>query len=309
MNVTLRSAALVLLAGISYGATAPIIKLAHGAGFTWQQITAGQSTYGVLLFLLALAVVRLRGQRWQRLAPRQLLKLLGTGVVTCCTCALYSIALGYLPVAVALTLLFQFTWVGVLIQVIATQRAPSKAEVASAAIVLVGTLAASGLLSTELTIDYHPIGMACGMGSAVSCALFMFFTSRVETDLPTIQRGLVICCGSAILAYTLCPTYLIDGVVLAQAPFGAPQGLFALLLPVILFGLGGPHLPTGIVSILASAELPTSIVLSLVMLSEPIDAIQAAGVITILVGVVVSQAPTLAELWGQRKQGGPPQPR
>ena len=45
------------------------------------------------------------------------------------------------------------------------------------------------------------------------------------------------------------------------------------------------------------------------MLSEPIDAIQAAGVITILVGVVVSQAPTLAELWGQRKQGGPSQPR
>lgn len=309
MNTTLRSAALVLLAGVSYGATAPIIKLAHGAGFAWQQITAGQSTYGVLLFVLAFAVVRLRGQRWQHLGPRQVLKLLGTGVTTCCTCALYSIALGYLPVAVALTLLFQFSWVGVLIQVIATRRAPSKAEIVSALIVLTGTLAASGLLSTELAIDYHPIGMACGFGSAVSCALFMFFTSRVETDLPTIQRGLIICCGSAMLAYALCPTFLVSGAVVAEAPYGAPQGFFALLLPVILFGLGGPHLPTGIVSILASAELPTSIVLSLVMLNEGIDAIQALGVVAILAGVVVSQAPTLAELRSQRKQAAPRQPR
>ena len=303
MNTTLRSAALVLMAGVSYGATAPIIKLAHGAGFTWQQITAGQSTYGVLLFLLAFAVVRLRGQRWQHLAPRQVLKLLGTGVTTCCTCALYSIALGYLPVAVALTLLFQFTWVGVLVQVIATRRPPSAAEVVSAVIVVGGTVAASGLLSSELSIDYHPIGMVCGMGSAVSCALFMFFTSRVETELPTIQRGLIICCGSAILAYSLCPTYVIDGTVVSQAPFGAPQGFFALLLPVILFGIGGPHLPTGIVSILASAELPTSIVLSLVMLNEGVDAIQAVGIVAILIGVVVSQAPTLADL-RQPKEGG-----
>lgn len=302
MSTTLRSAFLVFLAGASYGAMAPIVKMAYGAGFTWQQTTAGQSTFGVLLFLAALAVVRLRGQRWQHLGIGQVLKLLGTGATTCCTCILYSAALSYLPVAVALTLLFQFTWVGTVIQVAATRQPPHAAQIASAAVVMTGTVAASGLLSSELAVSYHPIGIACGLGSAVTCALFMYFTSRVETQLPTIQRGLLICCGSALLAYAICPTFLIDGTLAAEAPYGAAQGLFALLLPVVLFGLGGPHLPTGIVSILAASELPSAIALTFFVLGEGIDAMQALGVVAILAGVALSQAPALADAFRQRRQ-------
>lgn len=304
MSRSIRSAIIVFLAGASYGTMAPFIKMAYTIGFSWQQTTAGQSTFGVLFFLLAFGVVRLRGQRWQRLQAQQVLKLLGTGVATCCTCILYSIALSYLPVAVALVLLFQFTWVGILIQVIATRRAPHPSEVLAAAIVVGGTVLASGLLSSELSISYHPIGIACGLASVVSCALFMFLSSRIETQLPTIQRGLIICCGSAILAYLACPTYLFDGTLVTEAPFGAGQGLFALLLPVVLFGLGGPHLPTGIVSILAASELPSSILLTYLVLGEGIDGLQALGVAAILVGVVVSQAPALSGLRNPAARSG-----
>lgn len=287
------SALLVFVGGTCYGAMAPVIKIEYGLGFTWQQTTAGQATFGMLLFAAMLAVQMLRGKRLTRTSGKGVLKLMGTGMTTCCTCILYSISLSYLPAAVAITLLFQFTWIGIVIQVIATRTPPHAAEIAASVLVVAGTVLASGLLSTELNIEYHPIGVACGLASAVSCALFMFFSSRVETDMPSIQRGFIICAGAALLANAVCPTFVSTGTIVAIAPYGLIQGLFALFLPVALFGLGAPHLPTGVSTVLASAELPSSIILTYLLLGESVDALQTLGVAIILLGVTVSQLPAL----------------
>lgn len=291
-RTTMGSALLVLLAGVSYGVMAPIIKGAYAAGFTWAQSTAGQATFGTLLFVAAFLVQRARGQRWQALRWQQALKLMGTGLMTCCTTVLYCFALSRLTVAVALTMLFQFTWIGIVIQVIATRRAPSGAEVGAAAVIVAGTVFASGLFPVE-EAAYDPLGIACGLGAALTCALFVFLSSRVETQVPPMQRGILVCLGACVLAYVVAPTYLFDGTLALEAPFGLLQGLFALMLPVLLFGLGGPHLPTGIVTILSSAELPTSIILSWLLLGEVITGWQALGIVAILAGVAISQLDAL----------------
>lgn len=292
-STTFWSALLVFLAGASYGLMAPVIKTAYAQGFTWQQTAAGQSTFGVLLFLLAVGIARLRGVRWQHLSAKQVLKLIGTGMTTGCTCLLYSVSLSYLPVAVALVLMFQFTWIGVLLQVVITRKPPTAFEVAATIVVIIGTLLASGLFSADLNISYHPIGVACGLGSAVTCALFLLFSSRVETQLPPMQRGLIICCGSLLVVTAAAPTFIISGTVIAEAPYGFLQGLFVLVFPVILFGIGGKNLPSGIVAILSSAELPTSITLSAIFLNDGVDLIQGIGAALILLGVVISQGDSL----------------
>ena len=87
-----------------------------------------------------------------------------------------------LSVAVAITLLFQFTWIGVVIQIVVTRRRPNTAELAAAAIILGGTLLASGLFSEEAGA-MDPLGVACGLLSAVSTALFMFLSGRIGVDL------------------------------------------------------------------------------------------------------------------------------
>ncbi|WP_172136243.1 DMT family transporter [Adlercreutzia sp. ZJ473] len=292
----LASALLVFAGGACYGAMAPVIRVEYAAGFTWQQTTAGQATFGALLFAALLAVQLARGRRLAPVSASGALKLVGMGMTTCCTCIFYSISLAYLPVAAAITLLFQFTWIGLVIQMLVTRTPPRAAELAAAALVVAGTLLASGLLSSELEVDYHPVGVACGLVSAVSCALFMFFSSRVETEMPPVQRGLIVCAGAALLANAVCPTFIPGGTMAAIAPYGLVQGLFALFLPVILFGLGTPQLPCGISTILASAELPCSIILTFLVVGEGVDALQAAGVATILAGVVVSQLPALAAI-------------
>ena len=198
-----------------------------------------------------------------------------------------------LPVSAAITMLFQFTWIGIVIQVIVTRRRPRPAELAAAAIILVGTFLASGMLSAEVgALD--PVGILCGLGSAVSCALFMFFSSRVGCGLPPIQRGLVVCLGACVLGFALCPDYFASGALQAGVwRYGLVLGLCALFAPVILFGIATPHLSTGLSTIMASSELPCGIAISTALVGESVDALQLAGVAVILAGVAVSQAPHL----------------
>ena len=272
----LKYSALVFAGGASYGIMATTVKFALADGFQWTQVAASQPLFGTLLFAVALAVLALAGKRPVHLSPRGVLRLLGLGLTTCTTCVLYNFALTRLSVAVAITLLFQFTWIGVVIQIVVTRRRPSTAELAAAAIILGGTLLASGLFS------------------AVSTALFMFLSGRIGVDLPPIQRGLFVCLGACILGFAVCPGYFASGALQAGIwKYGLVLGAFGLLIPVVLFGIGTPHLPTGLSTIMASSELPCGILISVFVLGEPVSTLQAVGVVVILAGVVVSQLPNL----------------
>lgn len=319
---TWKYALLVFLGGVSYGAVSPIAKTAYNYGFEWQQVTCGQSISGMVLFAIALslqlAFFALRPQKARAegvagngkaasnitssskfssvlgaLTAPGVLKLLAMGMVTCSTCMLYNIALSKLPVAVALTLLFQFTWIGVLMQIIITKRAPHIAEIVAAVIVVLGTFFASGLFSTELVIDYDPVGVLCGLGSAVSNAFFILLSSTVETKLPCVQRGLLVCCGSSIMGLIICPTFFSSGVLFhGLAPIAIGMGFTALLIPVILFALSTPYLPTGVSTILAATELPSGIIFTILLTGVGVDVLQTIGIVAILFGVFVSQLPT-----------------
>lgn len=289
-------ALLVFLGGASYGFMAPIAKLAGADGFSWQQIACSQAVFGVAVFAVALgALVITKGAKrtLQKVSPLQVIKLLGTGMMTCSTCILYNYALAMLPVSAAITLLFQFTWIGVLIQVIVTRRAPHPFEIAAALLVVAGTVFASGLLSEEAAA-YNPLGIVCGIASSITCALFMFLSSRIEVEMPRIQRGLIVCCGAAMLGLIACPTYFTSGVLTQGiAGYGVVLGLTALFIPVLFFGIGTPHLPTGVSTILAAAELPAAIALTYLATGAGITFVQLLGIIAILAGVTATQMPAL----------------
>lgn len=135
----------VFAGGACYGAMATTYKLAYAAGFTSAQVVASQAWFGCLFFVLATAVKMKRGGRLVRLTGTQALKLMGLGALTCTTSILYCYAMSVLPAPVALTLLFQFTWMGLVWQTIMTRRAPKPLEVASAAVIVFGTVFASGV--------------------------------------------------------------------------------------------------------------------------------------------------------------------
>lgn len=290
---TLKYSGIVFLAGASYGAQATTVKITYAAGFTWTQTVASQALFAALLFAAALLVQRSRGTRLVALSPKQALALIGLGLNTCVGTVLYNYALTLLPVSVAITLLFQFTWMGIVVQLVVMHRRPRAAEVAAAAIILGGTLLASRMLSSDVgALD--PVGVACGLLSAASCTCFMFFSSRVGRGVPTVQRGLVVCLGACVLGFALCPDYFASGALQDGIwKFGLILGLCALFVPVALFGIATPHLTPGLAAIMASSELPCGIALSALVIGEPVEALQVAGIVAILAGIVVSQLPNL----------------
>ncbi|MEG0682796.1 MAG: DMT family transporter [Raoultibacter sp.] len=290
---TLKYSGIVFLAGASYGAQATTVKITYAAGFTWTQVVASQALFATVLFAMALLVLRMRGRHLAPLSPKQVLALVGLGLNTCIGTVLYNYALTLLPVSVAITLLFQFTWMSIVVQLIVMRRRPHAAEVAAVVVILGGTIMASGVLSiTAGSLD--PVGVGCGLLSAVSCTFFMFFSSRVGCGLPPIQRGFVVCLGACVLGFALCPDYFASGVLQDGIwRFGLVLGLCALFVPVVLFGIATPHLTPGLSAIMASAELPCGIALSTLVLGEPVEALQVVGVVAILVGIVVSQLPHL----------------
>ena len=300
----LKYALAVFLGGASYGAMGTVAKSAFAAGFTWPQTVMSQALFGTLLFGLAFVGEAARNRSAAHMNARKLFKLMGTGVATCITGVLYSIALSKLPVAVAITLLFQFTWIGIVIQVVVTRKPPQAAQVGAAAVIMAGTVLASGLLSADVDFaSFDPIGIVCGLLSAVTCAVFMYLSGHVENDMPAFQRGFFICCGSLPVGMAVCPGYFPSGVLFEGiAGYGVLLAVTVLFVPVLLFGIGTPKLPVGVSTILAASELPCGIFVSLVVLGETVDVVQVVGVLAILVGVAIAQAPSL-KMRPRRRRG------
>ena len=72
----------VFLGGASYGFMATSYKLSYAAGFTSNQVVAGQGWFGLILFAIAFAVSMARGKRWQHVGARSALSLMGLGCIT-----------------------------------------------------------------------------------------------------------------------------------------------------------------------------------------------------------------------------------
>ncbi len=283
------SALEVFAGGACYGANATMYKLAYADGFSWPQVVGCQMWFAVALFGVVVVFSCFLGRSWVSLDKVAVLKLMGLGALSCITAILYCFAMSRLPVAVALTLLFQFTWIGLVIQIIITRRLPRPTEIISCVIILGGTVLASNVYKVGLS-GFDPIGLVCGFMSAVSCALFVTLSGRVQAPCSSAQRGFIVCLGSGVASLFVCPDFLISGVIFEGiAPYGFVVGLFGMLLPVLLFGLGTPNLPAGVSTVLAASELPAGLIVSVVMLGDEIGVMQWVGVIAILFGVIVSQ--------------------
>ena len=132
------------------------------------------------------------------------------------------------------------------------------------------------------------------LGATVTCSLFVTLSGKVKAPCSNKQRGLVVCLGVGVMSLTACPDYLVSGVVSQGIlPFAAVAGFFGLMCPVLLFGLGSPHLPAGLSTVMAAAELPAGLLIAMVVLGEPLGVIEWLGVAVILAGVCLAQVPSL----------------
>ncbi len=305
-------AAVVFIAGACYGAQASMVKLAYHAGFTFGEITFSQVFFGLVFFCM-IALLQLGVEKIQKrlapqsrrvlntldpqekklvspsLTPKGVAKLIASGVVTCCTALFYYKALETIPASIGITLLFQFTWIGVVLDIILRRKFPKPTVIAAVIVIFAGTLAASGVFSASVE-SLDPLGVVFGLISAVCCAGFMHLSGTVETHIPANKRSIFISLGACLTAIWFCPDYFVSGA-LGQGLwfYGLMLSGIGFVIPIFLFAYATPQLTTGISTIMASSELPVSVLCSVIILHEWVDPLQIFGIALILGGVALSQ--------------------
>ncbi|WP_307196948.1 EamA family transporter [Neobacillus niacini] len=273
---------LVIIAASSYGVVSTIIKLAMHSGFSVSEAVTSQFFMG---FCIAVSIFILTNRAKFSLKGVNILII--AGVLTGLTNILYGRSLNYLPASLAVVLLFQFTWIGMLISCLSKRQLPSRVDFISLLILVSGTIPAAGLIDVDISqIPFQ--GWLWGLAAALSYSLFLFVNDRVTTNMNTTNRlVLVSFFAFMISAVFQSPEIIWNGTLFNEGLwiYGLALGLFGLIIPVFLFTIAVPKVGLGMTSILSAIELPIAVMVSVILLSETVTTMQIAGIVIILLGM------------------------
>ncbi|HJJ97456.1 MAG TPA: DMT family transporter [Methanocorpusculum sp.] len=212
-----------------------------------------------------------------------------TGIVICLVTVCYFYSVSYLPVSVAVILLFQFSWMGVVIEAVANRRMPPRNQLITVVIIFIGTILAGG--TTGFGMEINPVGVMLGLLAAFFYALFVFLGGRVEPSMTPMNRsffialaGFIFVCG--LIACIDTPAAIPAGIFAGDSLiYGVALGLFGVALPILFLAIGAPRISTGMATILNAAELPVEVLAAAIVLVEAVSGLQWVGVLVILVGI------------------------
>ncbi len=274
---------IVFLGGCCYGILSTFVKLAYANGFSVTEVTGGQYLFGSLISWGLVLLTRRK-----KISQGQTIKLLLSGIPFGLTGIFYYQSLQTLNASLAIILLFQFVWIGTLIEWIFYKKKPTKVNILSITILLIGSILAAGIISNGgIALSWQ--GTIWGLLAAVTFSTFIFLSGSVGTDVPPLLKSAVLSTGGLIVVFLVFPPiYLVDlPVLLGVAPYGLLLGFFGVVLPPLLFSIGMPHIGPGLGTILTTSELPVAVSMSALVLKEDVGLVQWVGVVLILCGIIV----------------------
>ncbi|MFE6796228.1 EamA family transporter [Paenibacillus chitinolyticus] len=274
-------ACIVFLGGCCYGLLSTFVKLAYSAGFSVSAVSGGQYLFGALLSWLLVMVTKKR-----KLPFKRIVQLLASGIPFGLTGVFYYNSLLTLNASLAIIFLFQFVWIGTLLEWILYKKKPSAMKIISIAVLLIGSILAANLVSKSgIVLSWK--GMAWASLSALTFTAFIFLSGSVGKDVAPVQKSALLSTGGLIVVFVLLPpTFLLDtSVLLGIAPYGLLLGFFGVVLPPLLFSIGMPRIGPGLGTILTASELPVAVSMSSLILSEHVNYLQWIGVVLILGGI------------------------
>jgi drug/metabolite transporter (DMT)-like permease len=281
---------MVFAGACSFGILSTFVKLAYQEGYTAAEIAGAQAFTGMLVLWLWASF-----SRKQQKEPRtsQNLKVvwwqvLGTGATIGLTTYVYYVSVQYIPASIAIIMLMQFTWMGVLLDYVFFKKKPGSTQLIIIAVILAGTVMASGM--TQLRMDASFVkGLLYALASAFFYALYVVANSRFGNTIPAPQKSALIMTGSTIAItlvniQQLAASNHFDSGLLKWVLFLA---LFGTIIPPILFAIGIPRMGAGVSAIIMTAELPVAILSANIVLGEKISSWQWAGMVVMLLAIVL----------------------
>ncbi|MFX3632694.1 MAG: DMT family transporter [Candidatus Pristimantibacillus sp.] len=305
----------VLIGAMSYGILSTIVVIAYGKGYVLGEVVGMQLLVGfILAWLFALYTKwrerskaasastgsqQVRNEPSPKLNWKQRLLLMAAGLPTAITGLLYYQSLRYIPASLAIILLFQFTWIGVLLQAVLQRKRPNGIMLLTLVVLFGGTMLAAGIFEQESAVVSW-IGIALGLLSAVSYTLFILFSGKAVPSVHPAYRSAWMLTGAVAFVFILFPPqFLFNGALFGDLLLiGFLLGLFGAFIPPVLYAIGVPRVGEGMTAILGAAELPVAVFMSSFVLREHVSLLQWIGVILVLVGVAL---PELLKRIGPRR--------
>lgn len=286
-NNVLKGSLYIALGASSYGMLATFVKMAYHEGFSTAEVTLSQFALGFAgLFILTLFRKRDTVPIVKQTGVQSILKLMLAGTSMGLTSIFYYMAVQYIPVSVGIVLLMQTVWMGVILEMILHRKVPGLRKVGSVFIILAGTVLATKLYGQSVTINW--IGFGWGMLAALSYTATMYSSNNIELHFPPLRRSLYMILGGLIIIALIFHSSLNrDFAYDIFLKWGIVLSLFGTILPPLLFTRGMPLTGMGLGAIIASVEIPVSILMAHLLLKEPVSVLQWLGVALILFAVVL----------------------
>lgn len=286
-NNIVKGVFLVGLGATSYGMLATFVKLAYQENFTTAEVTTAQFIYGIIGILIINLFQKQQAKTDViKASKKNILQLMLAGTSLGMTSVFYYLCVKYIDVSIAIVLLMQTVWIGVLLEWFLDKKAPSKQKIIAVIIVLIGTLLATNLLNSTVEIDWR--GLIFGMLAACSFTTTMFTANKVALGISSAQRSLYMLLGGAIIVagftlFTQTKPFNFDifmkwGIILA---------LFGTIIPPMLMNSGFPKTGLGLGSIVSSLELPVSVMMAYFILNESVILSKWLGVVLIIFAIVI----------------------
>lgn len=274
---------LVFLGACSYGVLATIVKIAYQNGFTTTEVTLSQFLIGWLV-LLAIVLLQKKNKTIKRGNTSQKAKLLLFGTSIGLTSIFYYLCVKNIEVSIAIVLLMQSTWMGVILEWILHKKAPSKQKFFAAVTVLIGTALAANLFSANFNFNFY--GFLYGIIAACSYTITVYASGNISLNMPAIPRSFWMLSGGFMVVIGFAfihPISTFNYEILYS--YGLLLALFGTILPPILFAYGMPTTGIGLGTIIGAVELPISVLMAAILLNEKVVSIQWLGVVIILLAV------------------------
>jgi len=282
----LKGALLVGLGASSYGALATVVKLAYQHGFTTAEVTAAQFSIGFAGLLLLNILFKKPTEAQPDSKRNPILKLILGGTSMGLTSMFYYFSVKYIPVSVAIVLLMQSVWMGLLLEAVLDKKVPSLKKMLAVVIVLLGTGLATNIFSGLHELNLK--GLAWGLAAGLSYTVSLYSSNSIATHLPFLKRSLWLLGGGLLVILLVFSTDIFQHFNFGIFwPWGFFLAFFGTILPPLLFTSGMPHTGIGLGTIVAAIELPVSVLFAYLLLKEPVGLLQWAGIVLIIAAIVL----------------------
>jgi drug/metabolite transporter (DMT)-like permease len=286
-NNILKGVFLVALGATSYGMLATFVKLAYKDGFTTAEVTSSQFIYGILgVLLINLFQKIFKKEKAKMATSKNIFQLMIAGTSLGMTSVFYYLCVKYIDVSIAIVLLMQTVWMGVLLEWILDKKLPSTQKIISVIIVLFGTFLATKLYEFTIQLDWR--GIFWGILAAASFTTTMFTANKVVLEISSAQRSLYMLLGGAVIVFTFSAFTQVGFLnIEIFKNYGLFLALFGTIIPPILLNAGFPKTGLGLGSIVSSLELPVSVLMAFLILNEKVVFWQWCGILLIILAIVI----------------------